>query len=234
MDRYIEVFGEGRYRETAATFIAAVILEVRAAKDETAFREVSELVSEGLAILRDAGIRDEEIVEGGTDLRRPWYWKKQVGQNASRKIILKVADFARLNRALELLEPLQSRHKERRTISIDMRQPEFAESVEAKSQALADAYEDAKAKASQLATTMGYRLGQPLYVEEGGTAKRNSGFSGDEDWGGDSSRFGPARVDLIMAAAGAAAEPQVDPQPPTRTIYVKCRVRFAIEHSQPK
>ena len=217
MDRYIEVIGEGSFNETASRFIAEVTLEVRAAKDETALRDVAEFCNDAVAILRDAGLADEELTEGGTDFRRPWYWKKQVGQNASRKLILKVSDFGRLVRALELLERLQSRNKERKTISVDMRQPEFADSV------------DAKAKATQLVSSMNCRLGMPLQVEEGTHAKRNSGFSGDEDWGGDYSRFAMGGGVVLAAAAGAASQPDPDLQHPTRTIFVKCRVRFAIE-----
>ncbi|MFO0821477.1 MAG: SIMPL domain-containing protein [Pirellulales bacterium] len=231
MDRFIEVIGEGSFIETASRFIAEVTLEVRAAKDEAALRDVAELCGEALALLRDAGITDEELVEGGTDIRRPWYWKKQVGQNAARKLILKVTDFGRLSRALELLEPLQSRNKERKTISVDMRQPEFSESADKKATALAEAFADAKAKATRLAETMNCRLGSPLQVEEGAHAKRNSGFSGDEDWGGDYSRFAMGGGVVLAAAAGAATEPDLELQRPTRTIYVKCRVKFAIQEA---
>lgn len=227
MDRYIEVIGEGQFIETATKFIAEVMLEVRAAKDETAMRELGEFCAEALAILREAGILDEEFVEGGADFHRPWYWKKKVGQSAVRKIILKVSDIDRLHRALEQLEPLQSRNKERKTISIEMRQPVFENSDEAKSAVLAQAFQDAKAKASRLAAAMGCTLGQPIEAEEGGWSKRNSGFSGDEDWWGDQPRFGGGGG-IVMMAGAAAAEPAPTPQRPTRTIFVKCRVRFAI------
>jgi uncharacterized protein YggE len=229
MDRYVEVIGEGQFIETASLFIAEVTLEVRAGKDETALREVADLCAECLAILREAGIADDEIVEGGTDVRRPWYWKKQVGQNAARKVIIKVPDFGRLNRALEQLEPLQSRNKERRTISVTMRQPEFEDSADRKATAVAQAFDEAKAKALRLVAAMNCRLGRPLHVEEGGWARRNSGFSGDEDWGGDYSRFAMGGGIMMAAAGGPASEPERDLLRPTRTIFVKCRVRFAIE-----
>lgn len=229
MDRYIDVIGEGSFIETASRFIAEVTLEVRAAKDETAVRDVAELCSEALTVLREAGITDEELVEGGADIRRPWYWKKQVGQSAARKLILKVKDFGRLTRALELLEPLQSRNRERKMISVDMRQPEFTDSTDAKATALADAFSDAKVKASRLVSTMNCRLGAPLQVEEGTHAKRNSGFSGDEDWGGDYSRFAMGGGVVLAAAGGAASDPEPELQRPTRTIFVKCRVKFEIE-----
>jgi hypothetical protein len=66
MDRYIEVIGEGSYVETACRFIAEVSLEVRAAKDETAFAEVSELARKAATILGEAGIEESEMVEGGS------------------------------------------------------------------------------------------------------------------------------------------------------------------------
>jgi uncharacterized protein YggE len=227
MDRYIEVIGEGQFEEMASRFIAAVVLEVRASKDETALAEVSELFREAIVALNDTGITEEEIVEGGTDFYRPWYWKRSVGQNAARRILLKVKDFARLNRALEKLEPLQSRNKERKTVTVDMRQPEFDASSEAKAAALAMAFQDARDKAQRLAATMSGRLGRVIHAEEGGWAKRSSGFSGDEDWGGDSSRFAMGGG-FVLAAAGAAAESEPELQKPTRMIFVKCRVRFEL------
>lgn len=232
MDRYIEVVGEGEFVETAARFVAEVVLEVRAAKDETAVRELAELWSAALTALREAGIRDDEMIEGGTDVHRPWYWKKKVGQNVTRKIRLKVGDFSRLNAGLDRLEPLQARHMDRKTISIDMRQPEFEDLNDAQSRVLARAYENAKTKATRLAGAMGCTLGEPIHVEEGGWVKRNSGFSGDEDWGGDSSRFawgGGIVLGGAAAAGGAAADaPEQELQRPSRTIFVKCRVRFGL------
>jgi uncharacterized protein YggE len=229
MDRYIEVIGEGQFIERASRFIAEVTLEVRATKDETAFGEATELAREAVAILRDAGLSEEEIIEGGSDVQRPWYWKKKVGQTASRKLIFKVADYSRLNRALERLEPLQSRNKERKTISVNMRQPEFEAGSPAKAEALRGAFRDAQQKASALAAQIGCDLGPVSSVEESGWAKRSSGFSGDEDWWGDSSRF-PMGAGGVMLAGAAAAEPELELPKPTRTIFVKCRVRFGLVH----
>lgn len=228
MDRYIEVIGEGRFEETAARFLAEVTLEVRAAKEESALREVGELREETLSLLRGAGVVEEEIVEGGLDVHRPWHWKKRVGQTAARKFLLKVEDFGRLSHALELLEPLQSRDKDRKTVSVQMRQPEFADESDGKATALIEAFTEARAKASRLAAAMNGRLGQVLSVEEGKQAKRNSGFAGDEDWNGDYSRFAKGGS-IRLAAAGADSEPEPILQRPTRTIYVTCRVRFALE-----
>lgn len=229
MERYIEVIGEGHFLETACRFIAEISLEVRAAKDDTAYAEVGELARDAVAILREAGIEEGEMVEGGSDVQRPWYWKKkQVGQTATRKLILKVSDFSRLNRALEKLEPLQSRNKERKTISVSMRQPEFEADGDAKVVALKAAFLDAEKKANALAGQIGCGSGAVISVEEGGWAKRSSGFSGDEDWGGDSSRFAMGGGGGAVMAGASAEEQDVELRKPTRSIFVKCRVRFAL------
>ncbi|WP_254510882.1 SIMPL domain-containing protein [Anatilimnocola floriformis] len=227
MDRYLEVIGEGEFIETAKRFIAEVTFGVRAAKDETAFREVSALAAEGIEVLRQAGIEASELVEGGSAFHQPWYWKKQVGQTVERKVILKVSDFGRLNHALEQLEPLQSRNKERRTVEVQMQKPEFEDSSDNKATVLARAFGDAKTKAANLAAAMGCTLGSPILVEEGGWSQRSSGFAGDADWSGDSGRFGYGTV-MLAAACGGAAEAAPDLQRPTRTIFVKCRARFEL------
>ena len=72
-----------------------------------------------------------KLLEGGIDYFRPWYWRKKPGQTGTRKIILKVPDFDRLNTALEALEPLRS--GERRSLTVDLKQPEFDSSSDAKS-----------------------------------------------------------------------------------------------------
>lgn len=229
MDRYIEVIGEGEFIEHASRFIAELTLQVRAAKEETASSELKSFVTAAYQILLESGIRDEEFVEGGIDFTQPWYWRKQVGQSASRKLILKVTDFSRLLGSLEKLEPLQAANKERKTISVDMRQPEFEDSQGNKATVLSRAFVDAEQKANKLAAAMHCTLGKPLHVEEGGWSKRNSSFSGDQDWGGDSSRFGYGGGLMLAAGGGAAASPEVNLQRPTRSIFVKCRVRFALQ-----
>jgi uncharacterized protein YggE len=227
MDRYIEVIGEGQYVEQAARFVAEIAIEARATKQQTAVDGTGDLWQSVLAALDESGIEDDEVVEGGTDLYEPWFWRKKAGSAAIRKIILKVADFERLNRALGLLEPLQKAG--RKSITIDMRQPEFDATAESKTGALKLAYVEARQKATQLVEEMDATLGKVVHVEEGQWSKRASGFSGDADWWGDSGRFGPAAGGVAIAGAPGEDESQpIGLQNPTRTIYVKCRVRFEL------
>ncbi|MHC4876500.1 MAG: SIMPL domain-containing protein [Planctomycetota bacterium] len=229
MERYIEITGEGSYVEDAARFVTDVSVEVRAAKKETAFDEVNDFAKEVVRSLIESGIEQSEIVEGGTDCFRPWYLRKKAGQTAVRKVILKVSELSRLYSALETLEPL--RKAERRSLNVQMRQPEFESSSTAKATALKAAYADAKAKASALANEMECQLGSVIHVEEGRSSRRSSGFSGDDDWWGDSDRFSGGGV--VLAAAGGAAEDEeeITLENPTRTIWVKCRVRFHVQEA---
>lgn len=126
---------------------------------------------------------------------------------------MKVSDSGRLNRALEKLEPLQSSNRDRKTIAVSMWNPEFKTSSDAKSEALSQAFENARAKAMRLAATMKCTLGNPTQVEEGGWESRGSGFSPYQG---------------IVMAAGPACDAEPELPRPTRTLLVSCRVRFAI------
>ena len=230
-DRYIEVVGEGQFVEHPVRFVAEITIQVRAAKHDTALNELGELCRAVVLSLRDSGIDDDEIVEGGTNFLQPWYLKKKSGQVGTRKVILKVDDFGRMNRALEKLEPFQK--SGRTSISIEMRQPEFDASADEKAAAFKSAFAEAHAKATRLAQEAGVDLDEVIQIEEGRSARRASGFSGDEDWWGDSDRFGPA-AGVAMDAAASADEfgSEVGTHSPTRSIFVKCRVRFAIAGRQ--
>ncbi|MBG1266239.1 hypothetical protein [Nostoc sp. WHI] len=69
---------------------------------------------------------------------------------------------------------------------MNMRQPIFSADEAAVQQAI----RQAKAKATVLATEANVELAGIFYIEELSTVKRNSGVYGDEDWFGDSMRFG--------------------------------------------
>jgi uncharacterized protein YggE len=228
MKRYIEITGEGSYTETAARFVTDISVVVRVAKKETAFDKVNDFATEVIQTLLTSGLEESELVEGGTDYFRPWYLRKKAGQTGVRKIIVKVADLKRLYSALETLEPL--RKAERRSLNIQMRQPEFETTSESKTAALKSAFSDAKARVTELASEMGVTLGKVIHVEEGRSSHRASGFGDDDDWMGDSDRFSGGGIRLAAGAGGGAEdEEEVSLAHPTRTIWVKCRVRFSVD-----
>ena len=227
MERYIEIIGEGSYVEEAALFVADVSVEVRAAQKETAFDEANEFAKEVIRTLMLSGIEQEELVEAGSGYFRPWYLRKKAGKTAVRKVTLKVPDLSRLYAALEAIEPL--RKVERRSLDVHMRQPVFETSSDAKAAALKDAFNEAKYKGLELANEMGCDLGPVIYFEEGRSSRRSSGFSGDADWWGDSDRFSGGAV-MVAAAREATTDDDdgITLQSPTRSIWVKCLVRFQI------
>jgi uncharacterized protein YggE len=233
MDRYLEVVGEGKFTETASRFVAEVNLGVHAVKQESALSEIAALHRETVQLLRGAGLTDDEIVDGGagfvTSFDRPWTWKKKHERDAKQRLIIKVKQLDRLYAALGVLENLQSRVARSQTVYVELRQPEFEAPSEMRAVAHSSAFLDAQEKAQQLAARTNGKLGKVLFVEEAGRAKRNSGFSGDEDWFGDSSRFeGRGLHAFSIDALEAVPRPSEQLAMPTRTIFVQCRVRFEL------
>lgn len=226
MERYIEITGEGSYAEDAARFVTDIFIEVRAAKKESAFDEANGFAKEVIHTLIKAGIQESELIEGGADYFRPWYLRKKVSQTGIRKVTVKIDDLSRLYSALEMLEPLQK--AERRLLNIEMRQPEFEATSNSKAAALRAAYHDAKHKATEVANEMGCKLGPVIHIEEGRSSRRSSGFTGDEDWWGDSGRFSSG-VTYSPVLGSAEDDEEITLENPTRTIWVKCRVRFQIQ-----
>ena len=72
MSGFIEVIGVGRYTETIVNYRASMTLEVNSVWVETAVREVTELRSECVRRIRESGITEEELREGGIEVSRPW------------------------------------------------------------------------------------------------------------------------------------------------------------------
>ena len=228
MERHIDVIGEGNFTEMATRFVAEVVVEVKGSAKCTVISEVTDFQNEALNVIRESGIAEDEISEGGLLSYQPWYWIRKPGQSARRKIILKVAEFPRLNTSLEALEPL--RGDKRRIISVNLKQPEFDSTTSSRANALVAAFQDAREKAENLAKTLGRKLGNVLHVVEGRPSHRRSGFTGDEDWYGDEERFRRAGSSELYASIDCAVEdPGYNPANPTRDIWVKCRVRFELD-----
>jgi hypothetical protein len=118
MDSYIEVTGTARAQETAREFYARIEVEVRAAPKAGAGSTATELRNTVVRALRAAGMRDDELVEGGEAIASHW-WRKKGEREASRTIVLKCQDYVRMVRAIASLEPLST---DKRT-NIDVRMP---------------------------------------------------------------------------------------------------------------
>jgi len=163
MDSYIEVTGTARSQETAREFYAHIEVEVRAAPKAGAGSTATELRNTVVRALRDAGMRDDEMVEGGESIATYW-WRKKGEREASRTIVLKCQDYVRMVRAIASLEPLST--DKRTNIDVRMRSPKFEGTDESKAQARAAALRDARAKADALAAEAAVRITSVLRIEE--------------------------------------------------------------------
>jgi len=215
MDDYIEVTGESTLRETMAEAGAEIALAVRASRPEVALREAEQLRADCVRQLREAGLRDDELQDGGFQVWQPWYQRKKVGEEASMKILVRCDELSRLQQALSRLEPLFE--NQRYTIDVRMRRPRFAASDDQRDQAQRDAIASARAQAALLADAAGVRLARVVQVEQLQGLTSGSGAYGDPDWG---------HVAVRAGAGGGAAEAPLDPA--TREARVRYRVRFAI------
>lgn len=224
---YIEVIGEGSYFEEVSEYVVDLGLEVRAAKDDTAIAEISDLRDTCIQKLVASGIGKDEIIDSGGEVWRPWFRRRKVAKEAHHKITIKTPDVERLSKALSELEAIFA--NKRHNFTIDMRQPVYDNDLTAAIEAQKHALTEARAKANALATEANVRLGSVIRIEELAKTKRSSGAFGDDDWSGDSGRFALAAGATTDLAEGAVAEEPVPTESPKRTIWVRYRVRFAID-----
>lgn len=220
MDSYIEVIGSADLVETVVEYGLELNLQVRATKIETALAEVGELRAQCIQQLRAGGLRSDELKEGGTELWRPWYLKKKVGQEASQKILIASDDIHRIFTAMAALESLFDHA--RYSLTVSMRRPKFDAGAERVQDTRRQAVSAAREKAAALAEQAGVRLGGVLQIEELERSVSRSGVYGDEDW----------RGGLYIASAGAVSEGESEPAESldgaTRVSTLRFRVRYAI------
>jgi len=164
MDRYVEVTGEARAQETATEYYARLEVEVRAAPKGGAGATARDLRNTVVRTLREAGLRDDELVEGGEGMSRSWWWRKKHDREASHTIHVKCVDYVRMVRALAALEPLAG--DKRTNIDVHMPPPKFEGTPEARVRARVEALRDARAKAEVLAAEAGVKIMGVLRIEE--------------------------------------------------------------------
>ena len=226
---FVDVLADASYDEPVERFIADVELEGRGASEDSAMQQVRELTSRCVERLTAAGLARDEIEDAGMAMRRPWWTRKKEppGKEATHKLRLRCGDLAKLNRALAALEGAAANTRE--AINLHMRPPVFREDDAPRADALRRAVRAAREKAQAVAVEAGATLGPVLQVIEAPSAWRGSGFGDDNDWGGDSSRFaGGGGGAVLMAGIGEAGEQPEPLATPSRTIWVRCRVRFSL------
>lgn len=215
---YIEVTGSAEYSQEIERYVIELRLAARASIGDVALTEVGALRARVIDGLLAAGLRTEELIEGGTHAWAPWFWRKKVGQEATYKIIIKCQELGRALQAIDTLEPLFS--NQRHTLSVDMQQPHFRHNSDATDAARRDAVRMARHKAESVAVECGVTLGTVLQIEELTGYTRRSGMYGDEwTW----------CAEALGAPAGAAEpRPYESLAPAQRHTTLLVRVRFAI------
>jgi uncharacterized protein YggE len=222
MDQFIEVIGTGNAKEHVAEYRAELDISVRAAQGETANAQAIELRDRCIRQLKNSGIREDELSEGGVENRRPWFWKQKVGEETSYRILLSCKDFERMMAALRDLEPEFA--NKRFQLTVHMRSPRFELVQSAVDDALAEAVSNARSKAQVLAQASGVELGPVIQVEELGRRTAGSGVRGDEDW-----------HHYPVAMAGAASAHEDAPEhlaEASRPVSWRYRVRFGVRGSE--
>ena len=183
MEQFIDVEGVGEVVEAVVEYSAEITLTVRAAHVDTAIAEVTELRAQCIRVLRESGLTDRQLTEGGAQVWRSWFWKaKKSEQDASQKLLVKCNDLPRLMGSLGSLEALFA--NQRYTLSVAMGQPRFETDEAAVRLAERAAIAQATKKAQNLAESCNLRLNGALEVEEIGSRVSRSGAYGDHEWFG--------------------------------------------------
>jgi len=224
MESFIEVVGSATLLEEPVEYRADLNIVVRAAQAENAMKEVGELRSQCIRVLKDAGLTEKDLREGGAEMWRPWFWRKKPGREAMQKILVSCSDVQPLYQALSHLEPLFE--NQRYSLSVSMRKPHFSASDDARIQARRGAVADAREKATALASEGGLMIKGISQIEELAEKTSASGMFGDQDWGG---------YAFAGAAVGAADDDSADEpgyekmEGAHRIATLRFRVRFVVE-----
>lgn len=220
MKTYITVSGTARLVESVSEQRAVLTLTVGGTKSDAALKDASLLRDEVIRALKAAGLRDDELSEGGRETWQPWYQKKE--QPASYRVLLSCKDAPRLYRAIDALQPLFEKSRlfeqNRNSLNVHMLEPRFAASPEAEAAAHAAAIRDARSKAQALAQEAGVALGAVARIEEQGSYAENSGAYGD-----------PAPAGAFMARSAAPESADLTPLADAQRIRtLNYQVRFLI------
>lgn len=224
--RTIDVIGDARFVEEVKEYVVDLVVQVRAPKRETVLKDLSELQRNCVQYLVTSGMRREEIVYGGSEVWRPWYWIDTGAKEAEHTITIRTPDIERLTGALSGLESIFE--NQRYSFTVRMRCPVFAATADAVLIAHREALRAARTRAGVLAEEIGAQLLDVMQIEEVAPNPAN-GLSTrparrERDRAGDA-EGAPQR----QRSSGTGEDGRVRTEPPTRTVRVAYRVRFALK-----
>jgi len=220
---FIETVGEGSYHEKIEFYQIELNLQVKATEESKALEEVFKLRDETVVSLKKSGLLAEEIVDGSHNTAK-WYYQKKSAKYAIYKIIVRNSSQEAIRESVLQLEPLFQ--NPRFELKSEMNQPIYANADKEEQAAIKEAYVHGLKKARVLADISDLKLGSMIEAQELNKAKRNSGATGDEDWWGDSARFGGGL--LAVGSLSADGNEDVSTKSPERTIWIRYRFKFQV------
>lgn len=220
MIRFIEVVGVGRYTESVVQYRAYLTVEVNDARVDAATREATALRVECIRRIRESGITDQELREGGAEVARHWSSKEEAEKthDARQRLLISCDDPQRLMRAISSVDSLFT--DTRYTLAISMGNHLFRAAPAAKRGAERAAFADAEVKARNLASVAGLTVLAPLELAELEGAASLTGAFGD---------FGGVGATLGASAGSIGDDSGESLFAAIRTVAVRFRVRFATE-----
>ncbi len=222
IESWIEVVGNGVADETLTQHRIALTVSVRDTRLEGLANEAAMLRDRTLRTLLEAGLRTDELSEGGMDMdvfTAWWVHKKKTRSEAreqvSHRVLIACPDINRIRAGLAALEVWFQ--NPRLFLEVSNMSPRFEAAPEATTHALHLAIADARHKAQALAAAANATLGPVLQVEDLGLQHSRSGAYGDNDYG----------VKYAVLSEPSSAGP-ISLDPAKRQQQVQYRVRFAM------
>ena len=161
MDSFLDVVGEASRPESTTRHCGEVVVTARGRTPAVAFEVLSEVWKSARTSLERAGISADETHEGEVSFWGGW-WR----YGCKRSLIVRVREFARYLRLQEVLAEELARNSRSRSIEWHRRSPVFDAAPTTRTDALVQAYEDARQKATALCSKMGLTLRETLLVRE--------------------------------------------------------------------
>jgi uncharacterized protein YggE len=161
MDPFLDVVGEASRPESTTRHCGEVTVTARDRTPAKAFESLSRVWNSARASLDRAGISTDETHEGEVSFWNNW-WR----YGCKRTLIVRVRDFDRYLRLQEALAEELARNTRSQSIEWHRRPPVYDAAPTTRTDALVQAYEDARQKATALCTKMGLTLGETLLVRE--------------------------------------------------------------------
>ena len=215
MERFIQEVRSASSTQSVFEYRAKVVISVHGPGIPAALKDVRALRSQCVRAIRDAGLTDQQMREGGIAIETHWTDRQVDGHDARVSLLLCCEDAQRLLAALGAIDSMFD--DERFTLMVAMANPTYQAEASVRAETQRAAVADAQLMAANLAAAAGLRLTGVLELEQ-----FEGKVSGLRSFG---------EYDLSTAVAGSVFGGMVDEPlgPDTRITTLQYRVRFSAE-----